>query len=376
MDFSLNDEQRMLDDTLTRLIRERVDADGRRALLARAEDSPSTLWQTFAELGLLALPFDEEVGGLGGGGTELLLILQALGHGLVPEPYVDGLLLPGGLLARLADDAQRERWLAPLLEGEHQLALAWHEAGNRYDVFQADDTLARREGQGWHLNGAKRVVLNAPRASALLVTARLEDAELGLFLVPAEATGVALRSYATIDDQRAGDVDFDGVVLPGEALLASGERLREALGASLAQARAALCAEAVGAMQSACDQTLDYLKQRRQFGVPLSQQQSLQHRMVDMIMHLEQARSMAILACHSLELPAVERDHRVAAAKAYCGEAARFVAEQAVQLHGGMGMTEECHVSHYAKRLVMIDHCLGDADHHLETVGERLTAAA
>jgi alkylation response protein AidB-like acyl-CoA dehydrogenase len=376
MNFSLSDEQRMLDDTLTRLIRERLDAGSRRALINEAGTEPSVLWQTFGELGLLAMPFAEEAGGLGGDGTDLLLIMQALGRGLVPEPYVDGLLLPGSLLARLGTAAQHERWLAPLLEGQHQLAFAWHEPGNRYDVSQADDTVARRNGDGWHLQGTKRVVINAPRAAALLITARLEDASLGLFLVPSDTRGIHRCSYTTIDGQSAADLELTGLDLPAEALLSHGEALREALDASLALARAALCAEAVGAMQSACDQTLAYLKERRQFGAPLSRQQSLQHRMVDMTLELEQARSMAILACHSLEMPAHQRNTRVAAAKAYCGEAARFVAEQAIQLHGGMGMTEECEVSHFAKRLVMLDHCLGDADHHLDTVGAHLIDAA
>lgn len=372
MDFSLSDEQRMLDDTLTRLVRDRVDANQRLSLITETTATPSPLWQTFAELGLLAMPFAEEVGGLGGDGTDLLLILQTLGNGLVPEPYVDGLLLPGSLLARLANEPQRERWLAPLLEGLHQLALAWHEPDNRYEVTQANDTLARHTGTGWQLQGSKQVVLNAPRATALLVTARLEDDQLGLFLVPADTVGLTMHAYTTIDDQRAADITLTDIQLPAEALLASGKPLHDALGEALALARAALCADVVGAMQSTCDQTLAYLKERRQFGAPLSLQQSLQHRMAEMTLELEQARSMAILACHSLTLPAEERDYRVAAAKVYCGDAARFVAEQAIQLHGGMGMTEECQISHYAKHLVMFDHCLGDADYHLDTVVAQL----
>lgn len=375
MDFTLTDEQRMLDETLERLVRDRVDDQQRRTLIADNRDTPSELWQTFAELGLLAMPFDEAVGGLGGDGVDLMLILQACGRGLVPEPYVDGLLLPGTLLAHLGNDAQRESWLTPLLEGEHQLALAWHETDNRYDIDRARATRARRDGNTWQLQGTKRVVLNAPRAAALLVTAHTDDDETGLFLVPANSTGLETHTYSTIDDQRAADIDLHDIVLPNEALLASGEALRDALDEALALARTALCAEAVGAMQTSCDQTLDYLKERQQFGAPLSRQQSLQHQMVDMIMHLEQARSMAILAAASLSQPSTVRDYRVAAAKAYCGEAARFVAERAIQLHGGMGMTEESAISHYAKRLVMLDHCLGDSDYHLDVLSDRLEEA-
>lgn len=374
MDFSLSDEQRMLEETVTRLVADRCNSEQRRALIAERGVAPSALWRIFAELGLLALPFAEEVGGLGGDGIDLMLIMQALGRGLVPEAYLDGLVIPGTLLARLADDAQRERWLAPLLEGEHQLALAWHETASRYDL-DTPTTRAERDSDGWCLRGRKQVVLNAPGAAALLVTARLTDGALGLFLVPSDSTGLERHDYATIDDQRASDLEID-VVLPASALLACGDALLTALGETLALGRAALCAEAIGAMDVACDQTLAYLKERQQFGAPLSRQQALQHRMVDMHLHLEQARSMAILAATSLTLPAEQRDYRVAAAKAYIGEAAQFVAEQAIQLHGGMGMTEECHVAHYAKRLVMLDHALGDRDYHLETVMAQLDSAA
>ena len=369
MDFSLTDEQRMLTDTLDRLIADRVTPDQRRAMLEAPPGERSPLWQTFAELGLLHMPFAEEVGGLGGDGTDLMLIMQALGRGLVPEAYLAGLVLPGDLLARLGDAGQRERWLAPLMEGEHQLTLAWQERESRYDAHGIATT-ARRDGERWVLDGGKQLVLNAASAAALLVTARLDDGCLGLFVVPADASGLARRDYRTIDDQSASDLTLDAVSLSDDACL--GPDAAQALDASLALGRAALCAEAVGAMEIACDQTLDYLKERQQFGTPLSGFQSLQHRMVDMHLHLEQARSMAILAATSLDRPAAERDYRLAAAKAYCGEAARFVAEQAIQLHGGMGMTDECYVSHYAKRLVMLDHYLGDIDHHLEHVSDHL----
>ena len=374
MDFSLSDEQRMLDETVSRLVADRCNPEHRRALINERSTSPSSLWRTFAELGLLAMPFSEAVGGLGGDGIDMMLIMQSLGRGLVPEAYLDGLVIPGMLLARLGDDAQRDRWLIPLLEGQHQLALAWHEASSRYEI-NTPTTCATRSDNRWKLQGRKQVVLNAPNAAALLVTARLDDDVLSLFLVPSESEGLRRRDYATLDDQYASDIDID-LTLPASALLASGENLRTALDEALAMGRAALCAEAVGAMERACEQTLDYLKERQQFGTPLSRQQALQHRMVDMYLHLEQARSMAILAATSLTLPDEQRDYRVAAAKAYIGEAAQFVAEQAIQLHGGMGMTEECSVAHYAKRLILIDHALGDRDYHLDTVIARLDTAA
>nr|WP_298415029.1 acyl-CoA dehydrogenase [uncultured Halomonas sp.] len=374
MDFSLNDEQRMLDETVTRLVADRCNPEQRRTLIQERGTALSSLWRTFSELGLLAMPFSEEAGGLGGDGIDLMLIMQALGRGLVPEAYLDGLIIPGMLLAKLADDSQCERWLTPLLEGEHQLALAWHETASRYDI-DMPETRAERSDEDWHLQGRKQVVINAPGAAALLVTAGLEDGSPGLFLVPADSDGLTRRDYITLDDQRAGDLDFD-LTLPSSALLASGDSLLAALGETLAHGRAALCAEAVGAMEVACEQTLEYLKERQQFGAPLSRQQALQHRMVDMHLHLEQARSMAILAAASLTLPEEQRDYRIAAAKAYVGEAAQFIAEQAIQLHGGMGMTEECYVAHYAKRLILLDHALGDRDYHLETVMAHLDTAA
>jgi len=372
MDFALTDEQRMLEETLTRLVADQVTPEQRRAMLEAPAQGASPLWRTFAELGLLHMPFSEDVGGLGGDGTDVMIIMQALGRGLVPEAYLFGLVMPGQLLALCANSAQQERWLTPLLEGEHQLALAWQEHTARYDAFDISTQASQHDGQ-WQLNGRKDVVMNLGNAAATLVTAQLPTGKLGVFIVPANTQGVTLQTYRTMDDQPAGDLTLNSVTLPLENCLS--EDAGDALAEVLALGRAALCAEAIGAMETACDQTLAYLKERKQFGLPLATFQSLQHRMVDMHLHLEQSRSMAILAATSLSLPADERDYKIAAAKAYCGESARFIAEQAIQLHGGMGMTEECYVAHYAKHLVMFDHYLGDSDYHLETVSEELDAA-
>ncbi|WP_447553086.1 acyl-CoA dehydrogenase family protein [Vreelandella sp. EE22] len=369
MDFALTDEQRMLEETLTRLVADRVSPEQRRVLLKASSFGASELWQTFAELGLLHMPFGEEVGGLGGDGTDLMIILQALGRGLVPEPYLFGLVLPGKLLSLSADDAQRARWLAPLLEGEHQLALGWQEVFARFEA-QAITAQARQKDGHWHLSGRKDLVMNLDAAAATLVTAKLESGKLGLFVVPADTPGALPFTYVTMDEQSAGDLTLQDVVLESENCLS--EDVESALEETLAMGRAALCAQALGAMESACHQTLAYLKERKQFGVPLATLQALQHRMVDMHLHLEQSRSMAILAATSLTLTPFDRDYKIAAAKAYCGESARFIAEQSIQLHGAMGMTEECHVAAYAKHLIMFDHYLGDSDYHLETVSDRL----
>ncbi|TVP44024.1 MAG: acyl-CoA dehydrogenase [Halomonas sp.] len=372
MDFALTDEQRMLEETLTRLVSDQVSPEQRRAMLNAPSATASPLWHTFAELGLLHMPFSEQVGGLGGDGTDLMIIMQALGRGLVPEAYLAGLVLPGQLLALTADDKQQSRWLTPLLEGEHQLALAWQELDARYDAYEVSTQATQRDGQ-WQLNGRKDVVLNLEASAAALVTAQFDNGKLGLFIVPAGTQGAATHLYRTMDDQSAGDLTLDNVTLPLENCLS--EDVSDALAEVLALGRAALCAQAIGAMEEACDQTLAYLKERKQFGMPLATFQALQHRMVDMHLHLEQSRSMAILAATSLELPASERDYKIAAAKAYCGESARYIAEQAIQLHGGMGMTEECYVAHYAKHLVMFDHYLGDSDYHMETVSDLLNVA-
>ncbi|WP_249976143.1 acyl-CoA dehydrogenase family protein [Vreelandella olivaria] len=371
MDFALTDEQRMLEETLTRLVADQVSPQQRRTMLATPAGETSELWRTFAELGLLHMPFSEKLGGLGGDGTDLMIIMRALGKGLVPEAYLAGLVLPGQLLALSSNSEQQARWLAPLLEGEHQLALAWQEHSARYDTFAV--TTASQHGNQWQLSGRKDVVMNLAAAAAILVTATLPSGKLGLFIVPANTPGVAQHCYHTIDDQPAGDLVLTNVTVPADHCLS--DDVSDAIAEVLAMGRAALCAEAIGTMEATCDQTLAYLKERRQFGLPLASFQALQHRMVDMHLHLEQSRSMTILAATSLSLPARQRDYKIAAAKAYCGESARFIAEQAIQLHGAIGMTEECYVAHYAKRLVMFDHYLGDSDYHLETVSDGLQVA-
>ncbi|UYF98432.1 acyl-CoA dehydrogenase family protein [Halomonas sp. GD1P12] len=373
MDFALTDEQRMLDETLTRLVADKVSFEQRRHMLnASKAGADDPLWQSFAQLGLLHMPFDESVGGLNGDGTDLMIILQTLGRGLVPQPYLFGLVLPGQLLALMASAEQRTCWLDPLLGGEHQLAFAWQEVAARYDA-KGIATTARRENDHWRLTGQKTLVMNLEAAAATLVTAKLESGKLGLFAVPAASVGVSCFNYRTMDEQSAGDLTLDDVVLGFEHCLS--EDVESALEEVLAIGRAGLCAQALGAMESACDQTLEYLKDRKQFGVSLATFQALQHRMVDMHLHLEQSRSMTILAATSLTLDPADRDYKIAAAKAYCGESARFIAEQAIQLHGAMGMTDECHVASLARHLVMFDHYLGDCDFHLETVSDRIDAA-
>ncbi|PWC44771.1 acyl-CoA dehydrogenase [Azospirillum sp. TSO22-1] len=366
MDFTLNDEQRMLDDTVTRLVRERYTFEQRTRYGKEARGFGAEMWALLAELGLLSVPFAEEDGGIGGSGVELMILHQAFGRGLTLEPYLATVVLGGGLLARLGSPAQREAVLPGIISGETTLALAYAEPAGRYDPLWIE-TRAEPTAGAHRLTGRKAVVLHGDTADRLVITARTagkpgERAGVSAFLVDPAQPGVSVRGYATIDGLRAAEVMLDGAAAE---LLGEDGGAADALEAVLAAGCVALCAEAVGAMDAACELTLDYLKTRTQFGAPIGRFQVLQHRMVDMRIALEQARSMAILAACSLHLPAAERERKVAAAKVLIGNAGRLIAEQAIQMHGGMGMTEEAAISHYAKRLVMIDHWLGDSDHHL-----------
>lgn len=380
MNLSHTEDQLALQDSLRRFLARDYGFEQRRRIAADEPGFSRAAWATYAELGLLALPFAEELGGLGGRTVDAALIAQTLGAHLALEPFVPTVVLAGGLLRDLGNEAQREAHLAPLMAGEQILTLAHHEPGSRYaDGYVA--TTASRQGDGWVLDGHKTVVLAAAAADVLIVSARsaggVRDAQgISLFLVPREAAGVSLRPYVNHDATRAADVTLRGVTLPDSARLGPADQALPALERVLDQARAVLCAEAVGIMAALNDATLEYLKTRKQFGVAIGTFQALKHRMAEMAMAAEQARSMALLAAVKADAPdAVQRRRAVSAAKAYVGQQARFVGQQAVQLHGGMGVTDELIVSHHFKRLTLINASLGDADHHLGRFSELLLAA-
>ncbi|MBI5336045.1 MAG: acyl-CoA dehydrogenase family protein [Burkholderiales bacterium] len=380
MNLSHTEDQLALQDSLRRFLARDYGFEQRRRIAADDPGFSRAAWATYAELGLLALPFAEELGGLGGRTVDAALIAQTLGAHLALEPFVPTVVLAGGLLRDVGNEAQREAHLAPLMAGEQILTLAHHEAGSRYaDSYVA--TTAARQGDGWVLDGHKTVVLAAAAADVLIVSARtaggVRDAEgISLFLVPRDAAGVSLRPYVNHDATRAADVTLQGLTLPDSARLGAVGQALPALERVLDQARAVLCAEAVGIMAALNDATLEYLKTRKQFGVAIGTFQALKHRMAEMAMAAEQARSMALLAAVKADAPdAVQRRRAVSAAKAYVGQQARFVGQQAVQLHGGMGVTDELIVSHHFKRLTLINASLGDADHHLGRFSELLLAA-
>ena len=374
MDFNYTEEQLALQDTLRRFIARDYAFEHRRALAKSADGFSRSAWKTFADFGVLALPFPEDSGGLNGNAVDTMLVMEMLGRGLALEPYVATVVLCGGLLRDAAGPAQKAALLPAIAGGELMLALAHSEPGARYGLDRVATTAAA-VGSGWTLDGAKAVVLGAPSADKLIVSA-MDARGISLFLVDAGAPGVTLRSYPTQDGARAADISFAKVAVGAGALIGTAGGALPLLERAIDYANAALCAEAVGIMSALNEVTLEYLKTRKQFGVPIGKFQALQHRMADMVIATEQARSMATLAAVRADsADAAERSRSIAAAKAYVTQSARLVGQQAVQLHGGMGVVDELNVAHYFKRLTMIGLTFGDADYHLGRFSDTLLTA-
>ena len=371
MNFDLSEEQQLLADTLKRYLTKEYTIDARAKIMASATGFSETVWAALAEMGLLGVPFAEEHGGFGGTAVDVMLVMEALGESLVVEPYWVNVGLAGRLVARGASAEQQKRLLPALIQGKHRLAFAHTERGARYDLRHVG-TRAKRSGQGFTLDGEKRAVLHGAAADTLIVSARTTGSDtdpsgISLFLVDRGASGLTVKDYRTIDELRAADVWLSGVSVPPDAMLGAEGRAIALIEDAADYATALLCAEAVGAIRFANEATLEYLKTRRQFGVPIGSFQALQHRMVDMVISYEQARSMACLACVKVDTAgAAERRRAVSAAKIKVADACRHVSQEAVQLHGGMGMTEELKISHTFRRLTMIGQTFGDAEHHLE----------
>lgn len=374
MDFDFSDEQRQLRDGVERFVRERYQFDQWKKIAASDSGISEENWRQMAELGWLAVSLPEEHGGLGGGGVETMIIMEGFGRGLVLEPYLSTVVLGGSLLGKGGTTAQQAELLPKIGEGKLRLALAMAEHQGRYNF--ADVSLAARaEGSGYVLSGRKCVVLDAPNADKIVVSARTgggqrETSGISLFLVDRDAKGLSLRAYRTLDRRRAADLVFDNVRVDAASLIGGKDQGHALLSEAIDHGIAAVAAEAVGAMQCLHDATNDYLKTRKQFGVPIGSFQVLQHRMVDMHIALEQARSLALMVNMKLAGAPGERARAAAAAKVQVGQSARFVGQQAVQLHGGMGMTDELTVGHYKKRLMMIDVLFGNAEHHRRRFAE------
>lgn len=364
MDFGLSEQQQLLRDSIERFVQDEYDFDARRKIVASEEGRSRDHWRTFAELGLLALPFAEDEGGIGGDGVDTMVVMEAFGKGLVVEPFLPTVILCGSLLKLAATAEQRAKLLPAIIGGETLLAFAHGERRARHDLGHVE-AKAERSGDGFVIDAAKSVVLGAPSATHFIVSARTA-AGISLFLVPADAAGLAVRPYLTIDGQRAGEVTLTGVAVAADALLGSDGGALPIIERAVDIATAAVCAEAVGCMQATFERTRDYLNTREQFGTKIGNFQALQHALVDMFVELEQSRSMAIVAAvHAGSDDDAARRRAISAAKVQIGKSGRIVGQTAVQLHGGMGMTDEMQVGHYFKRLTAIEQSFGDSDHHL-----------
>jgi alkylation response protein AidB-like acyl-CoA dehydrogenase len=371
MNFQHTEDRRMLADSLNRFIAEQYGFDTRDKIARSPDGFSADMWRRFAELGAIGALFDEAQGGYGGKGFDVAVVFESLGRGLVVEPFLDTLIV-GRALAHAGSAAQQEK-IAALIDGSQIVAFAHDEPDSHYEASHVT-TRATKRDDTWALQGAKAVVQHGEQADWLLVSARtafdlpggeFDENGISLFLVPRNARGVSIRGYRKIDGGRAAEVTLDEVILDAHAIVGNeGEgfaTLEHATGYGLL----ALAAEALGAMDVARDYTLDYLRTRKQFGVPIGSFQALQHRMADLLLDIEQARSSVINAAAAIDAPRAERERALSAAKYSTGRIGARVAEESIQLHGGIGMTWELPLSHYAKRLVMIDHQLGDEDHHL-----------
>lgn len=370
MDFSFTEEQTLLRNMVQSFVQDNYDFDARMKIVRSDEGMSREIWQQFAELGLLAAPFSEELGGLDGGPIETMVIMEELGGGLVVEPYLPTVVLCGGILSRHASDAQKQAHLPSLIAGEEIWALAYSESQSRFNLSDVR-TSAKADGDGYVLNGAKAVVMGAPWASKLIVSARISGDQfdrdgLGLFIVDKSAAGVSTQDYQTVDGNRASEITLENVSVGADALIGDAGNGFALLEEAIDFGIGAVCAEAIGHMKMLNDATVEYCKTRKQFGVPIGSFQVLQHRMVDMFMEYEQSVSMTYMVNMKLADAEIERRKAAAGAKVQIGKSGRFVGQEAVQLHGGMGMTEELNVGHYFKRLTMIDIQFGNVDHHLK----------
>ncbi len=369
MDFNFTEEQTMIRDSLARLIKDQYDFDTRRKVVASKEGWRPKMWAQFAELGLLAAPFSEEDGGLGGGPIDAMVVMEEFGKGLVVEPFLQSVVVGGGFLKR-GTEGQKAEHLAPMIAGERVFAFAYAEPKGRYNLADLETT-AKKDGAGWKISGHKAVVVGAPWASHLIVTARTaggrrETKGIGVFIVAKDAKGVTTRDYPTVDGRRASEVHFDNVSVGADAAIGDAANGLPLIERVTDEAIAALCAEACGAMKVAQTMTVEYSRQRKQFGTPIGKFQVLQHKMVDMFMEAEQSVSMTYMATLKLDEDDVTRKKAASAAKVRIGQAGRFVGQNAIQIHGGMGMTDELAIGHYFKRLTIIDSEFGNVDHHLK----------
>ncbi len=370
MDFNFTEEQDMVRDSLTRLVRENYGWETRMAAINSESGLNPGTWAQLAELGLLGMPFAEEDGGFGGGAVDAMIVMEEFGKGLVVEPFVPTVVCAGGFLKHAGTAAQKEEHIGGIVDGSQIFAFAYAEPRGRYDYADLETT-AKKDGSGYILNGHKAIVIGAPWATHLIVTARTSGERrdkqgVSVFVIDKSADGVVTRDYATVDGRRASEVFFENAAIPAEALIGEEGGGLPLIERVTDEAIAAQCAEACGAMKVAHTMTVDYSRERKQFGVPIGSFQVLQHRMVDMYTEYEQSVSMTYLATLKLDAPEAERKLAVSSAKVRIGQAAHHLGQEAIQIHGGNGMTDEYAIGHYFKRLTIFDSEFGNVDHHMK----------
>ena len=378
MDLGLSDDQKLLKETVERLMQDNYDIDKRRAYIAENKGYSSDNWQQMAELGLLGLPFDEEFGGFGGSAVDVMVVMEALGNGLAVEPFLSTVVLCGGLIHDAGSAAQKSSHLVEIAAGKRTFALAHSEPQARYNLANVISQ-ARAQGDGFQLSGTKCVALNGDSADWFIISARSSGSArdqngISLFLIPAATPGLEVTGYQTVDGLRAADIQFDNITVASDALIGNLGDGYAILERAIDKTIGALAAESVGIMDTINALTLEYSKNRNQFGKAIGTFQVVQHRLTDMLMETEQARSMAQIAAMALDVnDEAARARELAGVKARLGKAGRFVGQESIQLHGGMGMTDEMTIGHYFKRLTMIDRSYGDADYSMRRYTDGLT---
>jgi pimeloyl-CoA dehydrogenase small subunit len=375
MNFALSEEQQMMQDSLRRLLQKSYSFEHRKEYQKSTTGWSRDLWRQYADMGLLALPFDDRDGGLSGTPVDTMIVMEQFGRAIMLEPYVATVVLAGGIIRHAGSDQQKQRLIEKIIDGSAVLTLAHQEEHARHDLASVGATASMVDG-AWQLNGQKSFALHADSADMLIVSARVSgnttDRDgIALFLLDADSAGVRIDGYRTHDGQRAAGVTLTSATVGAEGVIGTPGKMYPVLERVSQEAIAALCAEAVGVMAELHEATVDYLKQRRQFGVPIGSFQVLQHRAAEMYMALEQARSMAMFATiMSNDEDELARAQAISAAKVQIGRSGRMIGQQAVQLHGGIAIAMEYKAGHYFKKLTMLDQLLGDADHHLELLSQ------
>ncbi len=370
MHFELTEEQTLLENMVTAFVRDDYNWEIREKIVKTEEGWKPENWSKFAELGLLSVPFSEDHGGLGGSAVDSMVVMEQFGKGLVVEPFMPSILLSGNLISKLANEGQANQIIPKIIEGESRYVFAYAEPQSRFDLSDVK-TSAVKDGDEYTLNGFKSVVFGASMATHIIIAARTsghQRSEVGitLFIADIKSNGITLQTYPTIDEYRASEVVIENLKISSDMILGEVDRAYEVVEEVIDLATIAACSEAVGVLQVLKDSTVDYCKQRKQFGQPISKNQAIQHKLVDMMIEYEQAKSILYAAVTADLSNAVERKKAVSGAKARIGQSIKFVGESAIQLHGGMGMVDEYMISHYFKRATMLGVLFGNVDFHMK----------